>query len=395
MTNVSRRGRAVLAVAAAGCLIAPRTARAQECADAGTHPEWVFCHDFEAADADQFDHYWNDIYGAGERMFLVDDNPAGVPGRRSMRLQVVNTTDHALESGVTAGPKKFLGRDVDWQVLYYRRYLRFGADFHQGNFMHLGGLSASHPTRYPWGCMGGAGQRPRGDACFSSNLEPWSDYQSLPWPGRWGFYSYYHRMYMDCGHPGPDDCYGDMFAPDVDVFATRGAWHVFEMAVDAGTPGRADGTETFWIDGRRMYTATGIAWRTVPELRVNGAGVYLYVHNNPPHTTNMLDVDNVLFSRAYIGPAVCVDAAEIGAPCRCGGVPDPDRADSVHDTGYCCGATWQSGPCGAPTRPPAATPTTSPTATVTRAPTATLTPMPTEVATPERSVIVLPWVGAW
>jgi hypothetical protein len=338
-------GRGLLGSAAAITLAAallPGVARAQECLGAASHPEWIFCHDFEAPDAGQFARYWNDIYGLPDSMFLIDENPQGVEGKRSLRLQVVNDTDTALESGVTAGPKKFLGREPNWDVIYYRRYLRFGADFHQGNFMHLGGLSACRADLYPWGCMGHAGQRPAGDTDFSTNLEPWSAYQTLPWPGRWGFYSYYYLMSMDCGHPGPDDCYGDMFAPDVDAFASRGDWHVFEMSVDPGTPGRADGSQTFWLDGRRAYTAKGIAWRTTPDLRINGAGVYLYIHNNPAHTTNVLDVDNVLFSRNYVGPAPCVEDVAIGAPCLCGGVAHPDSADNVHDSGYCSHGVWSS-----------------------------------------------------
>jgi hypothetical protein len=358
------------------------TAQAQECADAAAHPEWIFCHDFEAPDAGQFDRYWNDIYGLPERMFLVGENPPGVAGARSMRLQIVNGTDRAFDSGVTAGPKKFLGREPDWDVIYYRRYLRFGADFHQGNFMHLGGLSACRADLYPWGCMGGAGRRPAGGTNYSSNLEPWSDYQTLPWPGRWGFYSYYYRMSMDCGHPGPDDCYGDMFAPEEDAFASRGAWHVFEMSIDPGTAGLADGTETFWIDGRRMYTATGIAWRTSAALRINGAGVYLYIHNNPAHTTNILDVDNVLFSRAYIGPATCAETAPIAAPCLCGGRADPDRADNVHADGYCCGGVWRSAPCPAPGATPSPTPE----------PSRTPATIPTPPPTPDSPALWLPLV---
>jgi hypothetical protein len=306
-----------------------------------------------------------------------------LPGRRSLRLQIVNDTGQALASGVTAGPKKFLGREVDWDTIYYRRYLRFGAGFHQGNFMHRGGLSACHPTRYPWDCMGQAGKRPKGNEQFSSNLEPWSEYQSLPWPGRWGFYSYYHRMSMDCGHPGPDDCYGDMFAPARNALISRGDWHVMEMAIDAGTPGRADGSQTFWIDGRKVYTASDMAWRTVPELRVNEAGVYLYIHNNPARTTNILDVDNVLFSREYIGPAACAEGAAIAAPCACGGPAGPDRADKVHATGYCCAGAWRATPCAQPT----ATRTAAPTATVTPEPSATASRRATAAAssTPTRA----------
>jgi MYXO-CTERM domain-containing protein len=262
-----------------------------------------------------------------------------------MRTQAVNDGDTALADGVTSGPKKFFGAVVDWDALYYRKYVRFGADFQQGNFMHLGGLSACVASLYPWGCMGGAGQRPAGDQQFSSNLEPWSDYQTLPWPGRWGFYSYYHLMYMDCNQPGPDDCYGDMFSPATDFFISRGEWHVLEMVIEPNTPGQADGSQTLWADGVRVYTSPPLDWRTSADVRLNEAGIYLYIHNVPAHTTDILDFDNVVFSRQYIGPAPCLEGVALGAPCRCGGVADPDDAANVHAVGTCCAGVWRSGPC--------------------------------------------------
>jgi MYXO-CTERM domain-containing protein len=156
-------------------------------------------------------------------------------------------------------------------------------------------------------------------------------------------------MYMDCGHPGPDDCYGDMFAPTTDVFISRGDWHALEMMIHPGTPNGTDGSQTFWIDGEKMYTAEGIAWRTTDELRPNQVGVYLYIHHNPAFTTNILDLDNVLISRSYIGPAPCQVDVEIAAPCICGGSADPENASNVFDSGYCCaGDTWQPSPCGGP-----------------------------------------------
>jgi hypothetical protein len=325
-------------------------ADATECDLVGAHPEGVFCHDFEAADADGSDtywsDYWNDTYGAPDRTFLIDETMAGVEGTQCMRLQVVNDTSEELTSGVSSGPKKFLGDVVSWDDLFFRRYVRFNADFHQGNFMHLGGMGACHPDDYPWACMGHSGERPAGDDRFSSNLEPWSSYQSLPWPGRWGFYSYYYEMYMDCGHPGPDDCYGDMFSPETDAFMTRGDWHVLEMTIHPGTPNQADGSQAFWIDGEKIFTVDGMAWRTTDELRINKVGVYLYIHNNPANTTNILDIDNVIISLDYIGPAPCEDSVELEVPCICEGVPDPEDASNVVNSGYCCDHSWQSEPCG-------------------------------------------------
>jgi hypothetical protein len=114
----------------------------------------------------------------------------------------------------------------------------------------------------------------------------------------------------------------------------------------AGTPGGSDGSQTFWADGERIYTAEGIAWRTTDELRPNEVGLYLYIHYNPAHVTNVLDLDNVVISREYIGPAPCADGVAIGAPCLCGGEADPDDASNVFSSGYCCAGAWQADPCG-------------------------------------------------
>jgi MYXO-CTERM domain-containing protein len=162
-------------------------------------------------------------------------------------------------------------------------------------------------------------------------------------------------MYMDCGQPGPDDCYGDMFAPSTNAYTSLGDWHVLEMMIKPNTPNVADGSQTFWIDGKKIYTAGGINWRTTASLRLNQVGVYLYIHNVPANTTDILDIDNVIISTKYIGPAPCLDGAAISAPCLCGGAADPNSASNVHASGYCCQGKWQATACGGP-KPDAAVP---------------------------------------
>ena len=139
---------------------------AAECdSEWSAHPEWIFCHDFEAPDSGDFNTYWNDVYGVPDRVFIIDENPGGVAGDHAMRTMAVNGGDSELSSGVSSGPKKFLGRDVDWEAVYFRKYVRFNEGFKQGNFMHIGGLGACAARDYPWDCMGHAGQRPAGDWC--------------------------------------------------------------------------------------------------------------------------------------------------------------------------------------------------------------------------------------
>jgi hypothetical protein len=138
------------------------------------------------------------------------------------------------------------------------------------------------------------------------------------------------------------------------------------------------------VDGVRVFTAEGIAWRTSPDLRVNQAGVYLFIHNNPARTTNVLDVDNVVFSRSYIGPAECEPGVAIQTVCRCGGAPDPDSAARVHASGFCCDGAWSAVPCGAPTPVPSGT--TTPTPLPSSAPTSTPALTPEDV----RNLLFLP-----
>ena len=325
------------------------TATASECdEDWPNHPEWVFCHDFEAADATDWSKYWNNSAPPDpEKLFLVEEVVPGIAGRRILRIELVNDTDQDLDHSLGAGLGKWFGETVEWEDFYYRKYIRFNEDFYQGDFMHLGRLRACAPSIYPWECLGGAGHRPAGDTKYTTGVEPWIDYGRLEPPGRWGFYTYFHLMSQDCGFPGPDDCYGDMYAPDPPVLATRGVWHVVEFMIHPNRPGQDDGYQRFWIDGQPVYTSPPMDWRTVEDLRVNEASLGVYIHYPPAHTDNIVDYDNVVFSTSYIGPARCQDGVAIGAPCLCGGDPDPEDGSNVYTSGYCCGGTWQEGPCGA------------------------------------------------
>lgn len=341
-------GRCAAGLLAAAVMLAAASANAAECEDeAAAHPDWVFCHDFEAADADTWDNYWDSSAPPDpDRLFLVDDNPPSIAGSHMMRVQLVNPTDQDMDSSLGAGLGKWFGETVTWDAFYYRKYMRFNEEFHQGNFMHLGRLRACAPSIYPWECLGGSGQRPAGDTKYTTGLEPWSDYQSLDWPGRWGFYSYYHLMSQDCGFPGPDDCYGDMFAPAQDAMLSRAEWHVVEFMIQPNTPGQQDGYQRFWIDGVSAYTSDPIDWRTVDSLRINQASIGVYIHNPPAQSTNIVDYDNVIFSTSYVGATRCLDNVQLAAPCMCGGEADPEDGSNVHSSGYCCNEQWQAESCG-------------------------------------------------
>ncbi len=80
----------------------------------------------------------------------------------------------------------------------------------------------------------------------------------------------------------------------------RGRWYCLEMMVELNHPDRADGEQAFWVDGKLIGHFTGIRWRTVDTLKVNGFWLELYIHDNPQ--VNRLWYDDVVVSKSYIGP---------------------------------------------------------------------------------------------
>jgi hypothetical protein len=49
-----------------------------------------------------------------------------------------------------------------------------------------------------------------------------------------------------------------------------GRWICVEQRVRLNTPGRPDGTVAVWIDGERVYEATGLVFRTTADLKIDG-----------------------------------------------------------------------------------------------------------------------------
>jgi hypothetical protein len=51
---------------------------------------------------------------------------------------------------------------------------------------------------------------------------------------------------------------------------TPGTWTCVEQEVRLNTPGRADGSVTVWLDGEEAERSTGLTFRTVSSLRIEG-----------------------------------------------------------------------------------------------------------------------------
>ena len=176
--------------------------------------------------------------------------------------------------------------------LYVSYYVRFPENW-QGP-TKLVALYGSR-TDDQWSAFGKSGECPNGTDFFSAMLitEPGGN------PGPTRFYSYYPGMARE---PDGVTCwgrYGDgrntdiaaaRYAPSITL--SRGSWHHIEFWVQLNTPGRADGNQTFWVDGEQWGSWPGIAFRNSAILRLNAVQLTFSLGTGVAQTQEMY-VDNL------------------------------------------------------------------------------------------------------
>ncbi|MBL8860943.1 MAG: hypothetical protein JNK02_02945 [Planctomycetes bacterium] len=215
-----------------------------------------------------------------------------------------------------------------------RLHLRFACRFDRDTCWphHFVKLRALKPL-----FRGHAGVAPPGDQGFWTGIEPLR--------GTWRFYTYWHAMrgwnnpgdqaVNDDGTPntGQQDFYGNSFTPDGQSPVPRDAWICVEVMLQANTPGRSDGEQAFWIDGRevgryapgvpvgtwqrnvfvtsgprntRPTPFEGFDFRTDPGLKINEIALHWYVSKEyaalGTSDRNVVDFDDVVVATEYIGP---------------------------------------------------------------------------------------------
>jgi len=254
-----------------------------------SHPAVIFADDFESGElGERWDSRRDD---AGKVLSLVAVESAD--GRLGAKvLRVTATLGENTGGGLT---KWFEPADR----VFIRFLVRFdeGCDYvhHFGTLRGNKGLTGADR----WSGFGGAGVRPNGDERFSTALEPWGDWGRWPAPGRWNFYSYWHEMDVS-----PDGKYwGNAFRPAEQPDIPKGQWICAEFMLAHNTPGKPDGEQAFWIDGRLRGHWTGIHWRKAAGLRANAFTLESYVTDRwTKNTVNIVDFDDVVIAREYIGP---------------------------------------------------------------------------------------------
>lgn len=300
-------------------------------------PAVVLFEGFELTDLAELKHRWSDIKNEdGKALFLDSAAPAGSAGTRSLRV----TATRGLNTGGYVYTVLKPGHDR----LFFRFYVKFAPDYgFDHHFCSLGG--EIDPPPYP---IGRAGIRP--DNYWGSGIEPTTaSPQTYPAkeftpPGIWHFYTYWPEMRSFENEDGTGtQCYGNDFEPAQPVLVPRDRWICVEIMVKMNSaPGRADGEQAMWIDGRLVaHFAPGIPtgywlrdifrddagkgtpfeglrWRRDMRVTINKVKLENYVsdsafarseayagsHPDFPINTQQSTVwfDHVVVSTEYVGP---------------------------------------------------------------------------------------------
>lgn len=256
-----------------------------------THPAVIFADDFESGKPGE---RWDETRNKGGKVLDLADPGDGDSrfGKRSLRVTAT------LGENTGGGMTKWF---ESAPVLYFRFYVKF--DPASDYFHHFVTLRANKGLHGGdrWTGFGKAGIRPKGDGRFSTALEPWGNWGKSPAPGRWNFYSYWHEMKAS----GDRKFWGNAFRPAAQKNIPKNQWICCEFMLKHNTPGKPDGEQAFWINGRLRGHWMGINWRTSPTLWANALTLESYVTDRwTRNKTNTLFFDNVVFAREYIGPTL-------------------------------------------------------------------------------------------
>jgi hypothetical protein len=98
--------------------------------------------------------------------------------------------------------------------------------------------------------------------------------------------------------------WGNGFRPAEQPNIKKQEWICAEFMLKHNTPGKGDGEQAFWIDGKLLGHWTGINWRTSPKLMANALTMETYITDRwTKNPVNTVDFDNLVIAKSYIGPS--------------------------------------------------------------------------------------------
>ena len=174
-------------------------------------------------------------------------------------------------------------------------YVRFPATWQGGT--KLIALYGSR-TDDQWSALGKAGTCPTGTDFFAAMLVT----EQTGNPGPMRFYTYYPAMARE---PDGVTCWGrygdgsETYVPPLTL--SPGVWHHIEFSVKLNTPGRSDGSQTFWVDGVQRGTWSGLQFRSGGMLRLNGVQLSFNRATSGESATQKLFVDHLVVATARPG----------------------------------------------------------------------------------------------
>jgi len=262
-------------------LIAAGTACDGSSARTALSSDTVFVEDFESGTLAA----WEDGVDTA-RQHIVTDSAFAQSGKRYLAVTYPAGGDGGwLTHFLTPG----------YDSLYVSYWVRFPPTWVGGT--KLIALYGSR-TDDRWSAFGKAGICPTGSDFFMAMVI--AELAGNPGPTR--FYTYYPAMARE---PDGVTCWGrygdstETYEPPLTL--GLGAWHHIEFSLRLNTPGRADATQTFWIDGVRRGTWSGISLRNGDMLRLNAVQLTFNRGIAGGRIAQQLYVDNLVVTAARPG----------------------------------------------------------------------------------------------
>jgi len=171
--------------------------------------------------------------------------------------------------------------------IYFRYYLRFGADWNPTGGGKLPGIGATYG-------QGGWGGRP------SNGKNGWSS-RGLFGPQKngktpIGFY---------CYHADMKGKYGEHWLWEKDQlgFLENNRWYCIEQYAKLNSIDQNDGILRGWIDGKLAFENTKIRMRRSPDIKIQNIWINVYHGGaDPSSSEDRLYIDDIVISRHPIGP---------------------------------------------------------------------------------------------